>query len=95
MSWRPKEGWVNPFQGAFERCQKSYPNGIPRGYHILQEVGHEEGHEEGADKMLKALVEWLKQYYKSTYPLLDRHNNVGLVVEFVIPEKDLKELEAK
>lgn len=54
--WRP-EGWENPCKGAFEKCEKAYPKGIPRGYHILQDVGFEEGFESGADHILEALKE--------------------------------------
>jgi len=49
--------------------------------------------EAGADKMLKALLEWLKQYHTATYHNLDRHNKPAPELEFVIPEKVLKEME--
>lgn len=56
MSYRP-EGWVNPYKISREEVDKRYPNGIPRGYHILFEAGENEGFERGADAILKALHE--------------------------------------
>jgi len=54
--WRPKD-WENPASRTIEDINQSYPNGIPKGYHILQEAGFCEGYETGADAILKALIE--------------------------------------
>ena len=54
--YRP-EGWENPFKKTVEDANKSYPNGIPKGYHVLQEAGRSEGFEAGADAMLEGLKE--------------------------------------
>ena len=47
MSWRPKEGWVNPYK----KVRMKY-----------QEQTEAIAFEDGADNMHKADVEWLKQY---------------------------------
>lgn len=54
MSWRPPD-WKNPAQGMFDKCNQSYPQGIPKGYHIAQDAGFEEGYEAGADAIVEAL----------------------------------------
>lgn len=54
MYYRP-EGWENPYKIAAEDVDNSYPNGIPKGYHILYEAGKHDGFEEGADAMLERL----------------------------------------
>jgi len=61
IGWRPEEGWENPCQGASEKCNKAYPQGIPKGYHILQDAGYEEGYEAGADTMHQADIKWLEE----------------------------------
>jgi len=65
MSWRPKD-WNNPFKTTVEDVNKLYPNGIPRGYHVLRDAGLNEGVEIGADMMLEAIIKLLKD------PLFDK-----------------------
>ena len=67
--WRPPE-WENPHKTTVEDVNKSYPDGIPKGYHILQDAGLNEGYEEGADALLRALYEYAgkeeKQWFRLT-----------------------------
>ncbi len=52
--WRPDD-WENPEKRTIDDVNKSYPGGVPKGYHILQEAGYHEGFEAGADAILEAL----------------------------------------
>ena len=54
MYYRP-DGWENPYKITMEDVDNSYPNGIPKGYHILNEAGKHDGFEEGAEDYEVAL----------------------------------------
>jgi len=41
----------NPYKVMVGDVNKSYPNGIPKGYHILQEAGCNEGYDEAIKDM--------------------------------------------
>lgn len=82
MSWRP-DNWKNPHTEEYAK-NMGYPDSP-----------YEEVYEAGADAMLEAVIKWLKGYHMGTVPRLDRHNRPAPEFEFVIPEKDLKEMEEK
>jgi len=52
----------NPSKITREYVNKSYPNGIPKGYHILQDVGYHYGFEDGAKAQLKKVVGFIEGF---------------------------------
>jgi len=64
-------------------------------FDITRRVSDSEIYEAGASAMLPAVLKWLKQYRKGLYPLTDNYNKPDPQFEFIIPEKDLKELEGE
>lgn len=46
----------NPHKGKFDKVNQSYPNGIPKGYHILRDAGAEEGYDEAQEDMTGYVV---------------------------------------
>ena len=78
--------------------QKSSGIEVDCWYNPLSEAGESAfcaANEDATNAMLKSLVEWLKQYHPEKCLLVDRHNKPSPALEFVIPKKDLKEIEAK
>ena len=71
-NWRPDE-WKNPEARTIEDVNRSYPNGVPKGYHILQEAGYHEGFEDGADAILKCLKEKGKKILADKVVLNDQY----------------------
>jgi len=49
----------NTFNTTVDDVNRSYPKGIPKGYHILLEAGRQEGYELAQQDMLKA--GWVKE----------------------------------
>ena len=53
----------NPNKTTVEAVNKSYPNGIPKGYHVLYEAGLHDGFEEGAKAQTKKILEYLQKHF--------------------------------